>query len=270
MEKPGGRALVIVDPQNDFCDPKGSLFVDGAVEDMERLASHLTKGACDYTDVFVSLDSHDAVAIFHPRFWVNDVRRHPKPFTRITPKDVENGFWRPFSTENAGYVSGTMQAILSKAGTGGGFLMIWPEHCVVSTWGHMIQKGLMDALAVWRERTGRAVRYVFKGENPYTDQFSIFEGVDESWPDTAFNEPLFDRLVSCVSVTFAGEALSHCVEASISSFVRRRGDSGQEIRLLSDCTSPVAGFERSASMKRLTDLGVRCVASGDMEKENCG
>jgi len=31
--------LVIIDPQKDFCDPNGSLFVPGAAEDMKRLAS---------------------------------------------------------------------------------------------------------------------------------------------------------------------------------------------------------------------------------------
>ena len=31
--------LLIIDPQNDFCDPNGALFVPGADEDMKRLAS---------------------------------------------------------------------------------------------------------------------------------------------------------------------------------------------------------------------------------------
>mgnify|MGYP000591819852 FL=1 len=51
MTESNGHALVIVDPQNDFCDPKGSLFVDGAVDDVRRLAFHLTEGVRDYTDV---------------------------------------------------------------------------------------------------------------------------------------------------------------------------------------------------------------------------
>ena len=262
MTESNGHALVIVDPQNDFCDPKGSLFVDGAVDDVTRLAFHLTEGVCDYTDVFVSLDCHDAVAIFHPRFWVDGARRHPAPFTKITPEDVQAGVWRSSSMENAKYASKAMQLLRSRAEKDEAFLMVWPEHCIVSTWGQMIAEPLRRALDVWRNRTARPVRYIFKGENPYTDQFSIFEGVDESWPDTAFNEPLFEHLAFRKSVTFAGEALSHCVEASISSFVRRRGSAGQEIKLLSDCTTPVAGFERSASMERLAALGVKFVASG--------
>ena len=30
--------LLVIDPQNDFCDPNGSLFVPGADEDIKRLA----------------------------------------------------------------------------------------------------------------------------------------------------------------------------------------------------------------------------------------
>jgi nicotinamidase-related amidase len=134
-------------------------------------------------------------------------------------------------------------------------MMIWPEHCIVSTWGHGIADPLRDALSAWRERTGLAVRYVFKGENPYTDQFSIFEGLDDTWPETAFNETLFGRLVEFDSVVFAGEALSHCVESSILSYVGRGGGS-QRVTLLADCTSPVAGFDRAASLDRLAAAGV--------------
>ena len=36
-------ALVIVDPQNDFCRERGSLYVDGAKTDMERLSAHIEK-----------------------------------------------------------------------------------------------------------------------------------------------------------------------------------------------------------------------------------
>jgi len=59
------NALLIIDPQNDFCNPgdangtgKGSLYVDGAENDMERLALWLKKHrqAVDY--VGITLDSH--------------------------------------------------------------------------------------------------------------------------------------------------------------------------------------------------------------------
>jgi nicotinamidase-related amidase len=140
-------------------------------------------------------------------------------------------------------------------------LMVWPEHCLVSTWGHRIADVLREALSEWQVSSRRPVRYVFKGENPYTEQFSIFEGLDGAWPETAFNEGLYASLAAFPSVTFAGEALSHCVAESVASYVKRGGRSigAQEKYVLSDCTSPVAGFERSEYEVRLAALGVAFV-----------
>ena len=258
------RALVIVDHQNDFCDPSGSLYVDGAAEDIRRLAGHIGSAAADYDDIFVSLDSHDVVAIFHPVFWCGAYGEIPAPFTPVSRDDYASGRWRAASREHERHAV-RMFDVMGKKGMDS--LMIWPEHCVVSTWGHNVAWPLLKALGVWRARTGHAVRFVFKGENPYTEQFSIFEGIDDSWPETAFNENLSSRLLECGSVTFAGEALSHCVVESIASYVRRNSDrlreTGQEIRLLSDCSSPVASFSGRDCEERLASLGVRFVATAD-------
>lgn len=37
------NALLIIDAQYDFCNPNGSLFVPGAVEDNKRLANFILK-----------------------------------------------------------------------------------------------------------------------------------------------------------------------------------------------------------------------------------
>lgn len=140
-------------------------------------------------------------------------------------------------------------------------LMVWPEHCVVSTWGHQISDTLREALSVWRELTGKAVRYVFKGENPYTDQFSIFEGLDDTYPETAFNEALYEKLTRHDSVTFAGEALSHCVGESVLSYVGRAGAGRQRVILLTDCTSPVGGFDSAEMLGRLAEKKVEFICT---------
>jgi nicotinamidase-related amidase len=255
--KPGNdsqrRALVIIDPQNDFCDQRGSLYVDGAAADITRLSRHIEKAGevGDYAGIFVSLDSHDTVAIFHPSFWTGDCGS-PAPFTTITTDDFAMRRWRVAAPENAEGAERTFSVMRRKSVES---MMIWPEHCIVSTWGHGVADPLREALVAWRGRTGLAVRYVFKGENPYTDQFSIFEGLDNTWPETAFNETLFRHLSEFDSVVFAGEALSHCVESSILSYVGR-GVGRQRVSLLADCASPVAGFDSGVSLDRLAAIGV--------------
>jgi nicotinamidase-related amidase len=255
------NALVIVDPQNDFCDPRGALYVEGAAADIDRLARHISGRGSGYSDIIISLDSHDVIAVFHPGFWLDEKSKHPAPFTSITPDDHRRGKWHAASRENEAKAKRLFDALVEK---GVESLTIWPEHCVVSTWGHQIADPLRGALDSWRLAAGKPVRYLFKGENPYTDQFSIFEGVDDSWSDTTFNESMAKRLAEFETVTFSGEALSHCVEASVSSYMRKlqtRGESEQAVRLLVDCTSPVAGFDGESSLDRLVVLGVEFIRS---------
>jgi len=252
------NALVIVDPQNDFCDQRGSLYVDGAYADIKRLAAHISALSAPYTDIFVSLDSHDVNAIFHPNFWLDEAGDSPAPYTMITPADFTSGKWRLAAKENEPYVTNTFQVIREKKLPG---VMVWPQHCVVSTWGHQISDTLREALSTWRDRTGKAVRYVFKGENPYTDQFSIFEGVDDSYPETAFNKNLFETLTAFDSVTFAGEALSHCVGESVLSYVNRLENETQEIFLLTDCTSTVTGFAKEEMLDKLAEKNISFICS---------
>lgn len=99
MEKES-NALVIVDPQNDFCDHRGSLYVDGAFADIKSLAAHIVDSREHYRDVYISLDSHDATAIFHPRFWTDGNKNQPAPFTAISGEDFASGRWRAVSAEN--------------------------------------------------------------------------------------------------------------------------------------------------------------------------
>ena len=104
-------ALVIVDPQNDFCSERGSLYVDGAKTDMERLSAHIEKNGEAYTDILVSLDSHDTIAIFHPKFWADANGSSPKPFSSIYELDFSSGKWMTAARSNEKHASGTFASM---------------------------------------------------------------------------------------------------------------------------------------------------------------
>ena len=61
--------LLIIDPQNDFCSPHGSLYVPGAEEDMGRLARLIDRLKNKIADIHVTLDSHRMIDISHPGWW---------------------------------------------------------------------------------------------------------------------------------------------------------------------------------------------------------
>ena len=47
-------------------------------------------------------------------------------------------------------------------------LVIWPEHCIMGTFGHCVVDEINEALQEWAKVTHREVHYILKGQNPYT------------------------------------------------------------------------------------------------------
>ena len=57
--------LLVIDPQKDFCDPSGALFVQGADQDTINLSNMLNRLVSKIDDVHVTMDSHNQVDIAH-------------------------------------------------------------------------------------------------------------------------------------------------------------------------------------------------------------
>ena len=253
------KKLLIIDPQNDFCDiPGAALPVAGASADMRRLASFIAKQPLD--GITVTLDSHPGVAVERTTFWMTAQGNAPTPFTFVTEQDVLSGKLVP---RHSGYVPQVIKMLqqLGKAGRPG--LVIWPVHCVTGTWGHNIYSRLADQLAQWEFAKQRAVRRVLKGEYPLSEHFGVFEAdaPDEGVPSTQFNNALAAELTQGVETLFiAGEAGSHCVASSVDqllAYLNRSQSLRPRIVLLSDCMSPVTGFEAVQA-----DFMARCIAWG--------
>jgi nicotinamidase-related amidase len=68
-------------------------------------------------------------------------------------------------------------------------------------------------------------------------------------------------------IIVAGEALSHCVAATVRHLDEAmRGGGARKITLLTDCTSPVAGFEAlgAAFVDELSANGMRTAATREL------
>ena len=81
--------LVAVDVQNTFCIPGFELFVGGrsgtgAVDDNRRLCEFIYRNLDVITQICPTMDTHQAMQIFHSIFRVNDKGEHPAPFTLIS------------------------------------------------------------------------------------------------------------------------------------------------------------------------------------------
>jgi nicotinamidase-related amidase len=239
--------LLIIDPQNDFCDiAQAALPVTGANADMLRLAAFVQAQAARLDAITVTLDSHASVAVERTSFWQGAAGAPVAPFTFITAAEVQSGQYAP---RDASLTPAVLAMLAQLAESGRPGLVVWPVHCVTGTWGHNIHSALANQLHAWEFSRQRVVHKVLKGEYPLTEHFGAFEadapvaGV----ASTQFNTALAQALTDGVDLLLlAGEASSHCVAASFDQLARylsTRPGPQPRIVLLRDCMSPVTGFE---------------------------
>ena len=237
--------LLIIDPQVDFCDPRGALFVKGADRDVTRLAAFVRKHGPTLADVHVTLDSHQLVHVAHPIFWIDADGNHPKPFTVITGLEVE-GKDPKWKTTSPAIRQRGIDYVKALAAGGRYMLVIWPPHCLIGRPGHNVMPELADALETWQQRL-RLVRYVTKGSNPLTEHYSAVKAdvPDSLDPGTQINTQLIETLQDADRILIAGEALSHCVANTVRDIAAEFGeDQIKKLVLLEDAASSVTGFEK--------------------------
>jgi len=273
--------LLIIDPQNDFCDLPDAwrpadpasgerlapaLPVAGAHADMQRLATLIREAADGLTDITVTLDSHHHLDIAHPTFWQTADGGPVAPFTPITAAQLRAGAFKPRDPA----ALPRPQAYLDELETRGRYtLMVWPVHCEIGSWGHNVHANVKAAYNAWEERHLVTVQMVAKGSNPWTEHYSAMQAEvpDPADPGTQLNQPLIDRLDQADLLLVAGEASSHCVKASTEHIVAhlRSGRAGK-IVLLTDCMSAVGGFqaEHDAFFADMRAQGVRLATSPEI------
>lgn len=235
--------LLIIDPQNDFCEPKGSLFVPGADKDMNRLTDWVKKVGDKLDDVHVTMDCHHLMDIAHPNWWKDSAGNHPKPFTLITKDDVKTQKWT--TTVSSSY-NRALEYVLALDKNGKYPLCIWPPHCLIGSWGNNIYAPLLEVLTKWEKENVAVVNYVTKGSNIYTEHYSPLKAdvPDPKDPSTQMNVDFVNALMGADILAIAGEAGSHCLANAIRDIVAYAPDAAKKIVLLKDATSPVPGFEK--------------------------
>lgn len=277
--------LLAIDPQNDFCDLPAdwhtrnpatavatgpALSVAGAHADMQRLARFIGAQGRQIDQITVTLDSHQRYDVAHPGFWRAADGAAVAPFTPITAAQVRAGAFVPVDAAALPRVLAYLDALEAQ---GRYTLMVWPVHCEIGSWGHGIHADVLAACAVWQALRQRAVCNVFKGTNPWTKHYSAIQAEvpDADDPDTALNTRLLAQLGRADLLLIGGEASSHCVRATTEHIVQhlprlQPGWTAERVVLLTDCMSPVGGFEaqHTAFLNAMRAQGAQLVNSSEI------
>jgi nicotinamidase/pyrazinamidase len=276
--------LLIIDPQNDFCDlpddyrpalpgagrAAPALPVPGAHGDMLRLAGLIQRAGAGLNAISVTLDSHQHLDIAHPTFWQTAEGGPVSPFTQLSAEDVRAGHYLP---RLPGAARERALAYLESLERQGRYRhMVWPIHCEIGSWGHNVHAALRSAYNGWEERTLNVVAKVVKGENPWTEHYSAVQAEvpDESDPSTLPNRSWLSALRQADRLYIAGEAGSHCVKATTEHLLAELTDQERaKVVLITDCMSPVAGFE-TAQQGFISDArqrGAKTATADEVEHE---
>jgi len=282
--------LVVVDVQNTFCIPGFELFVagrsgTGAVDDSRRLCEFVYANIGAVTQVVPTLDTHQALQIFHAAYLVGESGEHPPPFTLVSVEDVERGVWRfnPAASYALGVSAEDGQRRLvdyvRRLRTGGKYdLTVWPYHSMLGGIGHALVSAVEEA--IFFHGIARATRPDFqvKGDNPFTEHYSVLGPEVTQGPDgeriAERNGGLVEKLLGFDAVVVAGQAKSHCVAWTVADlladFEVRDRSLAERVYLLEDCTSPVVvpgvvdyTDEANAAFRRFAEAGMHVVHSVD-------
>jgi nicotinamidase-related amidase len=252
-------ALVVVDVQNTFCTPGFELFVagrsgTGALDDSRRLCEFIYGNLHHLTQIVPTLDTHQALQIFHPFMLVDEQGRHAEPFTTVTVADVEAGRWRisPPAAEGLGldadYAEEHLHYYTKTLEEGGKYsLTVWPFHAMLGGVGYALVSAVEEALVFHSIARWAPLDFQPKGDNPLTEHYSMLgpevEFDREGEPLGRRNHPLVERLLRYDAVVIAGQAKSHCVAWTIQDLLSdptvTERSLQSKVYLLEDCTSPV-------------------------------
>ena len=149
------KTLLIIDPQNDFCEKnetdistnRPALAVPGSGADMRNIINFIKNN--ELNEIVVTLDTHSIIDIAHPMWWKKKNGDYPEIFTMISLDDIEKGL---YTTSNQEHFEYSKNYIKSLEEQGKYKLIIWPEHCIQGTWGHNIYSELMEEIIKWSRK----------------------------------------------------------------------------------------------------------------------
>ncbi len=258
--------LLVIDPQNDFCNPNGSLYVSGGDADMDRLAKMVDRLRDRLSAIHVTLDSHRKVDISHPIWFRNSSGNRPDPYSVISAADLTSGRW---TTTRPSAHKRTLSYLETLEASGRYPHVIWPYHCLIGDEGHNVWPALSAAIHAWEDRFSMA-DFVTKGSNPWTEHFSAVQAEvpDPTDPTTQVNTDLIATLEEADVVLLAGQALSHCLANTVRDIADKFADPKyvSKLVLLTDASSNVTSFESYGDdfMRELRAKGMRTSTTTDV------
>ncbi|MEK7325536.1 MAG: isochorismatase, partial [Chloroflexota bacterium] len=237
------------------------------------------------TQICPTMDTHQALQIFHAAFLVNEKGEHPAPLTLVSADDIERGAWKfnPALERTLGLEEGYGQQHLrhytAALKRGNKYdLTIWPYHAMLGGIGHALVPAFEEAVFFHSIARLTQPNFQIKGDNPLTENYSVLGPEVMTGPGGDLiaekNYAFIDTLLDFDAVIIAGQAKSHCVAWTIQDLldgiVAKDESLVSKVYLLEDCTSPVVvpgvidyTEQADAAFQKFAAAGMHVVRSTD-------
>ena len=228
--------LVAVDVQNTFCIPAFELFVagrsgTGAIDDNRRLCEFVYRNLDAITQIVPTLDTHQAMQVFHAIWLVDEEGNHPEPFTLVSAEDVAAGRWQVDTAVaealelDLDYARRHLQHYTRALEESGKYqLTIWPYHAMLGGIGHALVPAVEEAIFFHTIARHSQPDVRVKGILPLTEHYSVLGPEVKEGPDGdrlgEHDAALVEKLLGFDAVVIAGQAKSHCVAWTIDDLLR--------------------------------------------------
>lgn len=180
------ETLIIIDEQNDFCNPSGSLYVKGAESAVLETVKYIEENNPE--QIIVTLDTHSPLHMGLPGSWNREFNDLP--------------CFNPYPGDSRYNLRDYYEELEEK----GLPFVVWPNHCLKGTWGHSLHPDLSQALTKWIIKNGEDVIFIEKGQNNLTEMYSAFSELG--------SEDIVLPKIDGDKVTMVGVALDYCVKYS--------------------------------------------------------
>lgn len=215
------NSLILVDCQNSFCHPHGSLYVPGAYTSNLRLAEFIENNYSKIDKIYVSLDTHSPKHISFAKNWEDENGNNPQPFTKVNkdgPFTYKYKFSRPFFHDE---------------------IDVWPVHCLKYSWGAALTREISE-LVSWHDN----VYYVEKGNINFLEEYS------------AANKFL-SYMKKGEQIIVAGQASNICVYHTVYDLIYKGYYHPNSFVILKDCMDEVPSYKAKQKdfFKMITDGG---------------
>ncbi len=216
--------LLIIDPQFDFVDKSGKMYVEGADTAVDNIVQFLVKNMDCFKDVVITQDTHQKFHIASPCFWDE---KKMKPGTVITKEDIKSAKYIPLATrEEIDY--DLMFEGIDKYGP----ITIWPHHCLEGTKGASIPLSLMREVNNWGVLKRRSYIIQKKGDIPVLESFSALTEENIFGTKTFWRNQKYDKVYVC------GFCKDYCVAYTVADMIKT-GDYEDKLVFVEPCMSSI-------------------------------